>query len=222
MSRQPASCVLFDLDGTLIDSAPDLAAAVNAVLASRGRPAHSVDAVRNMIGRGGWELVRSALGRDDNTGRDDHEVNTAYDEFREHYFACVDRDSVPFPGVEEVLATLQDRGLRLAVVTNKPAAFTEKLLEARGLAARFDIIVSGDTLPVMKPDPAPLLHAARHCRAVPQATVMVGDSIFDIDAARNAGMRSIWLSYGYCHGQDIDAAAPDVRLDHFGDIPDHL
>lgn len=221
MSAARTEAVLFDLDGTLVDTAPDLAGAVNAVLTGRGLPAHPLAAVRRMIGRGGWELMRSALGLEADP-RHDAAVDAAYAEFREHYIARLDRESLPYPGVLEALQALRERATRLACVTNKPGHFAEPLLESTGLADYLDIIVSGDTLAVMKPDPAPLLHAAEHCGAAPERTVMVGDSIFDIEAARAAGMRSIWLSYGYCHGQDIDAAAPDLRLHRFADILEHL
>jgi phosphoglycolate phosphatase len=104
-------------------------------------------------------------------------------------------------------------------VTNKPARFTLPLLESLGIDVDLATVVSGDTLPLMKPDPAPVLHALRACAVVPTDAVLIGDTITDINAARAAGVRSVWVSYGYSHGQDIDAAAPDARLHSLNELP---
>lgn len=218
MSAHARRLVLFDLDGTLVDSAPDLAAATNAMLAELGLAPIADDDVRRLIGRGGRELVRRVLTGALGVAPDEASADVAYRSFADHYLATLDRATRLYPGVRAGLDALHEQGHALGCVTNKPARFTEPLLRALRLDAELEVIVCGDTLPVMKPDPAPLLHAAERCATAPAHCVMVGDTLTDIAAARAAGIRAVWVSYGYSHGLDVAAVAPDATLDTLADI----
>ncbi|MEQ8492996.1 MAG: phosphoglycolate phosphatase, partial [Gammaproteobacteria bacterium] len=205
---------LFDLDGTLVDSAPDLAAAIDGALRAHGRPAVGVARVRELVGPGAQRLVHRAL-----TGARDGVApaelfEPVYASFLERYTQGLCVETRVFPGVETALRELAAAGWTLAVVTNKPARFTAPLLEATGLARHFAATVSGDTLAHKKPDPAPLLHAAAACGIAITASVMVGDSASDITAARRAGMPAVCVDYGYAGGDDLesaDAIVSDLR-----------
>ncbi len=221
--RLPApEMILIDLDGTLVDTVPDLADAVNAMLRALGMPPHPEARVREWIGNGAERLVRRALvGRYE--GEPPEELfQRGYPIFLQAYQENVCRRSRPFPGVEAGLKALEAAGYPLACVTNKPARFTEPLLEQLGLDRYFRLVVSGDTLPRKKPDPAPLLHAACFFGVAPQHALMVGDSINDVQAARAAGFRVVCVPYGYNHGQDIREARPDAVVDSLAQLPNLL
>lgn len=205
---------LFDLDGTLVDSAPDIAAAVDGALCEHGHAPVGEAAVRDFVGRGAQRLVHRAL-----TGRLDGEAPAAlfepvYASFLERYAARLCEQTRVYTGVTAALESLRQEGWTLGVVTNKPARFTGPLLEATGLASHFAVAVSGDTLSHKKPDPAPLLHAAAAVGIAITASVMVGDSLADVTAARRAGMPAICVDYGYAGGADLgeaDAIVADLR-----------
>jgi len=211
--------ILIDLDGTLVDSVPDLAHAVDAMLSDLGRPVAGEDRVRLWVGNGIERLVKRAL-----TGELDAEPDSAlYDQafpvFYRHYQASNGRYSRLFPGIAEGLVQLAIRGYDLACVTNKAEAFTVPLLQALGIHDRFSVIVSGDTLEHKKPHPAPLLHAA-NARGVDAAnSLMVGDSRHDVEAARRAGFGVACVTYGYNHGDDIRSAEPDAIIDSLAELP---
>ncbi len=201
--------VLFDLDGTLLDTAQDLTVAANAMLAEYGRAALDLATVRSYIGRGIANLVRRCFGADEPPA-------DAVEVFRRHYRASNGRQAVIYPGVVEGLRAMQALGLRLACVTNKAGAFTQPLLEAAGLDHWFEFTVSGDTLARAKPDPLPLLHICEHFGIAPHEALMIGDSLNDVKAARAAGCPVICVPYGYNEGaavraSDCDAIVPSLE-----------
>lgn len=218
MSHPAPRAVLFDLDGTLVDSAPDIAAAADRALGDCGLAPRGIERIRGYIGGGAERLIHRCL-TDDMDGIAERALfDRAHASFFQHYAAGLTDRTVIYPGVIETLDTLLARGYVLACVTNKPARFTGPLLEALALARYFPVTVAGDTLPVRKPDPAPLLHALAQLGAdVPRAT-MVGDSMADLKAARAAGTRALCVTYGYSPNARLADHAPDALVDHMPDI----
>lgn len=213
---------LFDLDGTLVDSAPDLAAAIDHMLETLGRPPAGQDKVRQWVGNGAQILVRRAL-----AGKVDWEhaepmdeplFNDAITQFYQSYEELNGDRSTVFEGVEACLQTLDDYGCRLAVVTNKPERFVQPLLERMGLEHWFEIVIGGDTLPVKKPDAEPLLQAMQFLGGNPDTTVMVGDSAADAKAAQNAGLPSVLVRYGYNYGPSVDELGADMVIDSLTEL----
>jgi phosphoglycolate phosphatase len=222
MTRVPARLVLFDLDGTLVDSAPDIAHAANQALIDAGRAPRPIAEICAFIGNGAERLIHRCL-----TGRRDGEAEpvlhqATYRRFQTHYATCLYDRTRPYPGVVDTLEALADRQILLGCVTNKPEQFTRPLLLGLDLARFFSVTLSGDTLPQKKPDPAPLLMAARDCGVDASAAVMVGDSMADLAAARAAGMWIFCVSYGYAAGVDLAAHRPDAYVDRISDILPHL
>jgi len=218
LPARPAA-VVFDLDGTLVDSVPDIASSTNHALGEYGIPARSEDDVRRWIGNGARRLMARAV-TDDMHGEPDGDLlERALASFVSHYtiHACV-RSSV-YPGTTDTLATLHGCGARLACVTNKPAEPARGLLAQLGLDTWFELVVGGDTLARAKPDPMPLRHALEVLAASPGSSVMVGDSVNDVLTARAAGVAVICTSYGYNHGRDIREAQPDAVVDSLAEIP---
>jgi len=215
--RKP-EMILIDVDGTLVDSVPDLAFCVDAMLQQLGRPARGEAAVRNWVGNGVERLVERALTGELDGKPDAADFEQAYPLFLELYAVNTSQRSCLYPGVREALDLLKASGYPLGCVTNKAAQFTEPLLADLGVAGYFSIIISGDTLPVKKPDPGPLLHAAAHFGVAPEAALMIGDSVSDVKAARAAGFQIVCLSYGYNHGDDIRDAHPDAVVDTMTEI----
>ncbi len=207
--------ILIDLDGTLIDSVPDLAFSVDAMLARLGRPPRGEATVRNWVGNGVERLVQRALVGALEGEPPAADLALALPVFMEVYAQNTSGRSAPYPGVSEGLDYLQAAGYPLGCVTNKAAQFTLPLLRDLGLLDYFGIVVSGDTLPEKKPHPAPLLHAAAHFGVAPADALMIGDSVSDVTAARAAGFAIICTSYGYNHGRDIREANPDAVIDSF-------
>lgn len=211
--------VMIDLDGTLIDTVPDLAAAANRMLADLGHPAWDEAHYRKWIGNGVPRFVKRAL-----TGEMLAEPDAALFEralaiFRRHYGAAVADRSRPYAGVVEALGRLAAMGFSLACITNKAEAFTVPLLKQLDLYKYFRLVLSGDSLPRQKPDPLPLLHACKHFGITPDHGVLVGDSSNDVQAARAAGMPVICVTYGYNHGHDIRDSRPDAVVDSLTDVP---
>ncbi len=204
------AAVAFDLDGTLVETLPDLHEAANRTLKDLGRSPIGVEKVRSYVGEGVDRLVKRML-TGTMTGEPDTDVfEQARSRFREHYREVLVRASRPFPGVVPALDALRARGQKLACVTNKPEAFTLPLLEAVGLRARLDLVVAGDTLPRKKPDALPLLHCAQSFGVSAERLLMVGDSQTDIAAARAAGCPVFCVPYGYRGGMaltDLDCDA---------------
>ena len=210
--------ILIDLDGTLVDSVPDLACSVDLMMQQIGRDPRGEARVRDWVGNGVEKLVKRALLGELDGEPESSEFERAYPIFLELYQRHNGENSRLYSGVEEGLAFLASAGYTLGCVTNKAARFTEPLLEALGVRDRFSILISGDTLPRKKPDPLPLLHAADFFKLNPDDALMLGDSVSDVKAARAAGFQIICVNYGYNHGQDIRLAQPDAVIDSFLDL----
>jgi phosphoglycolate phosphatase len=189
--------VLFDLDGTLIDSARDLMEALNRLLAEEGLRAVDLDETRAMIGDGARVLLERALTR---TGADPGRAGALLPRLLAEYERQGTRHTRPYPGVVETLQALRAAGLRLAVVTNKPEAATHAVLADLALAPLFEAVVGGDTLPQRKPDPAPVREALARLGLAPERAAMVGDNHHDVQAGQAAGLPVIAVTYGYAHG----------------------
>jgi phosphoglycolate phosphatase len=215
--RKP-EMILIDVDGTLVDSVPDLAYCVDAMMAKLGGPPRGEDEVRNWVGNGVERLVRRALTGSLDGEPDEADFERAYPLFLDLYADNTSKRSCLYPGVRAGVDMLKAAGYPLGCVTNKAAQFTEPLLKDLGLYGDFSIVISGDTLPKKKPDPAPLLHAAEFFGCAPEAALMIGDSVSDVRAARAAGFRIICMSYGYNHGVDIRDAQPDAVVDRMTEI----
>jgi phosphoglycolate phosphatase len=210
--------ILIDVDGTLVDSVPDLAFCVDAMMAELGRAPRGETEVRKWVGNGVERLVQRALSGSLDGEPDAADFERAYPVFLELYAENTSKRSCLYPGVREGVDMLKAAGYPLGCVTNKAAQFTEPLLKDLGLYDDFSIVISGDTLPQKKPDPAPLLHAAAFFGCAPEASLMIGDSVSDVRAARAAGFRIICMSYGYNHGVDIRDARPDAVIDGMTEI----
>ncbi len=218
MTSTARRAVLFDLDGTLVDSAPDIAAAADRALADCGLPSRGIERIRAYIGGGADKLIHRCL-TDRLDGIAERPLfDAALAAFFRHYEAGLTVSTRPYPGVVETLQSLHARGYALGCVTNKPGRFTTPLLAALSLARYFDVTVAGDTLTVKKPDPAPLLHAMDALGTGLATTTMVGDSMADLSAARAAGMRVLCVSYGYSPTARLADHAPDALVDRMPDI----
>ena len=221
MLKKP-EMILIDVDGTLVDSVPDLAYCVDEMMRALDMPVHGEAKVRNWVGNGVERLVRRALVGQLEGEPDEALFQRAYPLFLELYADNTSKRSTLYPGVAEGVAWLQAQGYRLGCVTNKAARFTLPLLRDLGVHDQFEIIISGDTLPQKKPDPAPLLHAARFFGVEPEQALMIGDSVSDVKAARAAGFQIVCMSYGYNHGADIRDFHPDAVIDSMVEIRDLL
>lgn len=185
--------ILFDLDGTLVDSAPDLGAAADQMRLDRGMPSLAYDEYRRLAGSGARGMLEVAFG----VAPADPDFAALKDEFFVNYTRCLTQRSRPFDGVAALLADLNCRGLVWGIVTNKAARYSEPLTRATGIFAGAAALVSGDTTPHTKPHPAPLLEAARRIGVDPSACMYVGDDHRDILAGRAAGMATVAACYGY-------------------------
>lgn len=214
--------VIIDLDGTLIDTAPDIAASANDMLHELGMSTVDHETVATWIGNGASRLVKRALTGDMDGEPDPTLYERAYTLFFKHYAERVSRESRPYPGVPGALADLRDGGFQLACITNKPQAFTLPLLKDLGLRDYFELVVSGDSLPARKPDPLPLLHTCEQFGVTPGQGVLVGDSANDTRAARAAGMPVICVTYGYNQGIDIRDLEPDAVIDSLDELPNYI
>lgn len=207
---------LFDLDGTLLDTAPDLALAANALRTEYGMPTLRDDVITSFVGRGMENLVRRVLaGSLDPDEPPPHPIDEAMAVFKRHYHR-VNGDRVRiFDGVVDGLQAMRADGLSLAVVTNKPTEFTLPLLAQTGLGGLFKTVVCGDTCAHKKPHPEPVLHACALLAVEPARAVVIGDSVNDAQAARAAGTAVLIVPYGYNEGRDVrsldaDGIVPDV------------
>ncbi len=212
--RFSARGVLIDLDGTLLDTVPDLAAAVNAMLADFGRAPLPTGQVATYVGKGADVLVHRSLTESMDGRAGDAEFQRGKASFYANYRRENGRQAVVFPGVRDAIALMRERGLVLACVTNKPREFTHELLQRVGLDD-FDAIVSGDDTTEKKPHPAPMLHACALLKVEPAEAAMVGDSENDVLSARAAGCQVIVVETGYNEGRpvselDADAIVPGL------------
>jgi phosphoglycolate phosphatase len=217
MIKKP-EMILIDVDGTLVDSVPDLAFCVDEMMKRLGRPVHGEEKVRDWVGNGVERLVRRALIGQLNGEPEETEFDKAYPIFLELYAENTSQRSHLYPGIREGLDYLKGQGYRLGCVTNKAAQFTLPLLKDLGIYDDFEIIIAGDTLPKKKPDPLPLLHAAENLGVDPSVALMVGDSQSDVKAARAANFQIVCMSYGYNHGEDIRNYNPDAVIDSLTEI----
>ncbi|MCC8342413.1 phosphoglycolate phosphatase [Pseudomonas stutzeri] len=210
--------VMFDLDGTLMDSVPDLAAAVDKMLMLLGREPAGIERVRDWVGNGSRVLVRRALaGQLEHDGVADELADEALALFMQAYAGGHELTAV-YPGVRDCLDWLRERRVKLAIITNKPAQFIEPLLEEKGLAGYFDWLVGGDTLPQQKPDPAALFWVMDKAGVAPSESLFVGDSRNDVRAAKAATVRCVALTYGYNHGEPIADEQPALVLDDLREL----
>jgi phosphoglycolate phosphatase len=213
--------VLLDLDGTLLDTAPEVAAAANAMLADQGLAPLPASTVRDFIGRGIPHLVERCLqaaGESLPCAR----LESALASFGAHYRRLNGSSSAPFPGVLDALVRMRGSGVRLACVTNKAAAFTAPLLEKTGLVPFFDAVVTADQVGTRKPHPGPFLHACRMLSVAPPEAAVIGDSANDAQAARAAGCRVLLVSYGYSEGRDVRTFDSDGVVASLGEAADLL
>ena len=210
--------LVFDLDGTLVDSVMDLRAALNEVLRERGHRALSRAEVKHMIGEGVPALVARALAA---SGADPAEAPMALPRFLEIYEANPTQLSRPYPGVPETLATLRRRGYRTAICTNKPQQATLAVMQGLDLLPLFDGVAGGDRFPVRKPHPGHLLQLIAELGARPEASAMIGDNENDAAAAHSAAVPLVLVRYGYARVEPESLAA-DALLDHFSELPGAL
>ncbi|MGO2415787.1 MULTISPECIES: phosphoglycolate phosphatase [Cobetia] len=210
---QGIALVAFDLDGTLIDSVPDLAHAVDLMLEDEGLSALGETRVRDFVGNGSRVLVERALQAHGRQIDDIDMVERAHHAFMTHYAADPSSRTRLYSGARECLDGLHRAGLSLALITNKPEDFIAPLLEHFSLAEHFVLALGGDTLPTRKPDPAPLLFVAERLGVTPNQALMVGDSRHDIAAGKAAGFRTLAVPYGYNHGDPISASQPDYLVE---------
>jgi phosphoglycolate phosphatase len=215
--REHFDGVVFDLDGTLVETAPDLAAALNHTLAWAGYAAIEPERVRPMIGDGAAAMLRRGLAAQQ-VELDDAALRPLLDTYMAYYIEHLADSSRPFPGLVDQLDALKTAGFRLGVCTNKAILFTDKLLAALDLTKYFDAVLGGDSLDVRKPDPEHLLATLRRMRCAPGRAVMLGDSNNDVQAARNAGVKMLLVSFGYT-AIPVAELDRDALIDDFSGLP---
>jgi len=223
--------VLFDLDGTLVDTAPDIADAVNLALEGRGLRPVAEAWVRDHIGHGSRALLAQAVraahvgaahGRDGTRAAASAEgappTDELLDDFAHHYAQRCGRRGRLYPEAARVLARLRNAGVKLALLTNKEQRFVRFLLEVHGLDGDFDLEVCGDSMPTKKPDPLPVRHCLRHFQVPAARALLVGDSAVDVETARNAGIAAWAVDYGYNQGQPIGRSRPDRVIGELAEV----
>ena len=210
--------VMFDLDGTLVDSVPDLAAAVDEMLLSLGRPPAGREQVRNWVGNGARVLVRRALAGDlQHEQVADADAEHALEVFLAAYANSHGLSAI-YPGVRETLKWLKQQGIEMALITNKPERFVGPLLDDLRIGRYFRWIIGGDTLPQQKPDPTALLHVLKMAGVSPGEALFVGDSRSDVLASKAAGVACVAMSYGYNHGRPIAEESPALVIDDLREL----
>ncbi|PIE41768.1 MAG: phosphoglycolate phosphatase [Gammaproteobacteria bacterium] len=214
--------VAFDLDGTLVDSVPDIALAVDQMRTALNRPVAGVDAVRDWVGNGAEMLVKRALADSSDPQRvaqvSKAQLDEAFPLFRSFYGKCNGKASQLYDGATACLQGLHDLGVPLAIVTNKPKMFTDPLLKSLGIAAFFQEVIGGECFPEKKPSPVALNYLADKYQAKPDTCLMVGDSKYDVGAARAAGYKALAVTYGYNHGEPVSQINPDAVVDNLAEL----
>ena len=214
----PPKLVAFDLDGTLVDTVPDLAWCIDRTMQRFGLPTRGEAHVRNWVGNGVERLIDHALTGEPDVAVDPDLSREACALFLDLYAAHGRDRSRVYPGVREGLAALRTRGATLACITNKPHAPAVDLLAHLKLHDHFELVIGGDSLPRRKPDPLPLTHACSTLGVAVEHSLFVGDSRNDVGAARAAGMRVVCVGYGYNHGRDVSEASPDAVIDSLEEL----
>lgn len=209
MIAHDIKAVLFDLDGTLIDSAPDLGAAADKMRTDRGMPSLPLEKYRPMAGAGARGMLGIAFGM----APDHPDFPAMREEFFRNYESCLTQRTYVFEGVAQLIATLAERGVAWGVVTNKSMRFTAPLTKAMPLFATAKAVVGGDSTPHPKPHPAPLLEAARQVGVQPIECLYVGDDLRDMQAGKAAGMGTVAATYGYLGSTDVKEWGADVEID---------
>jgi phosphoglycolate phosphatase len=217
MLKRP-EMVLIDVDGTLVDSVPDLAFCVDEMLKQLNMPTRGEARVRHWVGNGVERLVKRGLLNDLNGEPDEALYNKALPIFRELYAENTSKRSCLYDGVTEALAFLATTGVKIGCVTNKASEFTLPILNDLGVRDYFETVLCGDMVERKKPDPLPLLQSAEMLGVSPQQSMMIGDSMSDVKAARAAGFSIVCMSYGYNHGEDIRDYHPDAVIDSMAEI----
>lgn len=218
---------IVDLDGTMVDTIGDFAEAIARMLADLQLPALDAALIEHMVGKGTEHLLRSVLAHV--LAQAGHSADalpaavarllpTALARYEQHYLAINGQHSALYAGVLEGLQALRSGGLRLACVTNKPLAFTRPLLAAKGLQGLFEQVFGGDSFATKKPDPLPLLKTCEALGTTPARTLMLGDSSNDAQAARAAGCPVVLVTYGYNHGQSVEAVGADALIDSIAQL----
>ena len=214
--------IMYDLDGTLVDSVPDLIIATDCMLKDLNRPLAGSENLSHWVGNGIPALIKRALANDiegDQPGRIDPEhFQTALTCFQHHYKHEVGQHSQLYPGVKPFLEVMHSQGITQTIITNKAEVFSHLLVQAMGIDHLFDYLVGGDTLPECKPHPLPLLHTIEKYHSTPGNALMIGDSIHDINAARAVGIQVVGVTYGYNHGNPISEANPDCTVANLMDL----
>ena len=200
---------IIDLDGTMVDTAPDFQVAINRMRAELDLAPLNIETVKEFVGKGSENLMRRVLGVDFDAEEVERRFDHALQRYQHHYLQINGLHSQVYPEVPEGLAAMKEQGLRLACVTNKPIGFARPLLDKTGLLPYFEVIYGGDSLPRKKPDPLPMLTVCRDFDIAPHQAVAIGDSSNDAEAARAAGCRSLIVPYGYNHGQPVQSIASD-------------
>jgi phosphoglycolate phosphatase len=216
VSKFKVKAIMIDLDGTLIHTAPEIAKAANQMLLALDRTVLATELVQSYIGEGAVTLIKRCLTGDLKAEPDAELLANAQHLFFDAY-AKVVAESQPYPHVAEALQAMKHSGLRMACITNKPAAFTEPLLEKSGLKPYFDLVVSGDTLQKKKPEPDQIYYVCEKFNIAVQESLLIGDSKTDIEAARNAGCYVFTVPYGYNQGYSIEKHTVDALIDHLSD-----
>lgn len=219
MLKRP-EMVLIDVDGTLVDSVPDLAYCVDEMLKALGMPTRGEAAVRHWVGNGVERLVKRGLINALDGEPDEELYNRALPIFRELYAKNTSKRSCLYEGVPEALAFLKTTGVKIGCVTNKASEFTLPILKDLGIADYFETVLCGDMVERKKPDPQPLLMSAEKLGVAPEDSMMLGDSMSDVKAARAAGFAIVCMSYGYNHGEDIRDYNPEAVVDSMIEIRD--
>ncbi len=215
MKARGLQAAIVDLDGTMVDTVGDFVVALSAVLAELGLPGVGRHFVERTVGKGSEHLIRSTLAH---ARADPGLYDTAMARYQQHYRRVNGQHSTVYPGVVEGLDRLSAQGLRLACLTNKPTAFAQALLHDKALAGYFEQVFGGDAFERRKPDPLPLLKTCHALGSLPAHTLMVGDSSNDAQAARAAGCPVVLVSYGYNHGQPVQAVDADAVVDRLDQI----
>jgi phosphoglycolate phosphatase len=214
--------IAFDLDGTLLDTIHDLAAAINLTLERLGDPPLPKDTIRTMVGKGVANLVRRALAASRGVEPTEADALRALSIYEAAYEKLLGRETSVFPGVREGLERLAVAGFGMACVTNKASRFTRPHLDRASLGDYFSLVIGGDSLLAQKPDPLPLRHAARHFGVAPDRLLMLGDSVNDTQAARAAGCPVLCVPYGYNEGRPVQSLDCDGIVSSLDELPERL